>query len=158
MSGVGKALTRAERMERQAANQQWAETILEMSVRGESVRTISEATGVPHSTVHKMITTEQARYLRDRYGDPTAVIGREVALLDSLTRKNARRAQEGDPVAAQIVLQASRDRRKLLGLDAAVKAELTIKNATDVEIERLSAILADGTAEADTTLREEPIT
>lgn len=147
----GTELTKAEIDQRAKNNAAWADVILDMSIRGESTRAISRATGVPHSTVSKMITKLQADYVKTHYGDPTAVIGRELALLDSLTRKNARRAQEGDPVAAKIVMEASRDRRKLLGLDAAIKAELTIKTTTDVEIERLVEMLADGSAEAEAT-------
>lgn len=149
--GSNLELPPEERRNRHAQYERWSETILEMSTRGESVRSISAATGVPVTTVHKMLTRLQADYVRDRYGDPTAVIGRELALLDSLTRKNARRAQEGDPVAAKIVMEASRDRRKLLGLDAAVKAELVIKTATDVEIERLNEMMSNGSAEREAT-------
>lgn len=147
----GTELTKAEIDRRSKANERWHPIILDMATRGETHQAISEATGIPRSTVTKLIPKLQADYVRDHYGDPTAVIGRELALLDSLTRKNARRAQEGDPVAAKIVMEASRDRRKLLGLDAAVKAELTIKTATDVEIERLNEMMANGSAEREAT-------
>lgn len=147
----GSELTPAERRARTEQNAQWGPVILDMATRGESYRAISEATGVPLASVSRLVPKLQAEYVRDHYGDPTAVIGRELALLDSLTRKNARRAQEGDPVAAKIVMEASRDRRKLLGLDAAVKAELTIKTATDVEIERLNEMMSNGSAEREAT-------
>lgn len=142
----GKPATEMTRHEQVAAhNRHWAyaDQVFEMFTRGESFRAMQRATGVPLATLHLMVKRLSAEYVDDRYGDRTAVVGRELAILDSLTRKNLKAAQNGVKAAAEIVLQASRDRRKLLGLDAATALEVSLKTPTDVEIERLVAMLAD---------------
>lgn len=132
-------------------NRHWAyaDQVFEMFTRGESFRAMSRATGVPLATLHLMVQRLAGEYVKDRYGDRTAVVGRELAILDSLTRKNLKAAQNGVKAAAEIVLQASRDRRRLLGLDAATAFEVTVKTPTDVEIERLVGMLGDLDADFD---------
>lgn len=139
----GADLTHTQRMEARNRNWMYADQVFEMFTRGESFRSISRATEIPLSTVHKMVRQLSAEYVDTRYGDRNAVIGRELAILDSLTRKNLKAAQNGSRAAAEIVLQSSRDRRKLLGIDAALQAEVTFKTPLDVEIERLVALFAD---------------
>lgn len=139
----GTELTQVEIEQRRDRNQAYAATIFEMLARGESFRTISAATGVPTATVHRMSKRLGAEYVRDYYGDHTSVLGRELHILDQLTRKNLGPATRGDKDAAQIVLASHTRRCKLLGLDAAVRAELTVKTAKEIEIERLVAMLRD---------------
>jgi hypothetical protein len=140
---MGSELTHAQRMQARNRNWMFADQVFDMYTRGESFRTISAATGIGLSTLHLMVKQICAEYVNTRYGDRNAVIGRELAILDTLTRKNLKAAQNGSKAAADIVLQASRDRRKLLGLDAATALELTVKTPTDHEIERLLAQLGD---------------
>ena len=149
MATNGTEMTPAERVE--ARNRHWAyaDEVLGMFTRGESYRTISRATGIPRSTVHHMVKRLTAQYVDDRYGDAKTALGRELAILDSLTRKNLKAAQDGNATAAKIVLEASRDRRRLLGLDAAVKSEITVKTPLDVDIERLVATLTESAADAE---------
>lgn len=137
----GSELTRAEKMERHNRHEQYAEVVLEMHLRGESFRAIEAATGVPRSTAQHMCARLSANYVKNHYNDRTAVLGRELAILDSLTRKNLPRAQNGDKAAADIVLNSHIRRSKLLGLDAAVRAEITVKTAQDIEIERLVSLM-----------------
>lgn len=140
---MGTELTHAQRLEARNRNWMYADQVFDMFTRGESFRTISRATEIPLSTVHKMVRQLSAGYVKDRYGDRDAVVGRELALLDSLTRGNLKAAQNGDHAAARIVLDSSRERRRLLGLDAAARSEVTVKTPQDVEIERLVSLLAD---------------
>lgn len=142
MGTPGSEMTHRERMEMRNRHWLYAEQVFEMFTRGESFRAISRATDIPLVSVHKMVKQLGAEYVGTRYGDRNAVIGRELAILDSLTRKNLRKAQDGDKDAAQIVLQSSRERRRLLGLDAALALDVTVKTPQDVEIERLVAMLS----------------
>jgi hypothetical protein len=137
----------AARVEAHNRHEQYAEQVLDMHLRGESFRAIEAATGVPRSTAQHMCQRLSADYVKNRYNDKTAVLGRELAILDSLTRKNLKRAQDGDKASADIVLNAHIRRSKLLGLDAAVRQEITVKTALDVEIEQLMGLVAgvDGT-------------
>lgn len=142
MGTPGSEMTHVERMEMRNRHWLYAEQVFEMFTRGESFRAIATATEIPLVSVHKMVKQLGAEYVDQRYGDRNAVIGRELAILDSLTRKNLRKAQDGDKDAAQIVLQSSRERRRLLGLDAAVSLDVIVKTPLDVEIERMSALLS----------------
>lgn len=137
----GSQLTRAEKMERRNRHEAYAEQILDMFARGESFRAIERATGVPKSTAQQMVARLSSEYVTQHYGDKTTVLGRELHILDMLTRKNLKRATEGDKAAADIVLNAHIRRSKLLGLDAAVRAEITVKTAQDIEIERLVSMM-----------------
>lgn len=151
----GSQMTPAERDKRHAINQEMSDKVFELHVQGESLRAIEAATGVPRATAAKMVRKLGAKYVADRYGDPTNVLGRELHILDQLTRSNLSAAKRGDKAAADIVLASHVRRSKLLGLDAAVKAEITVKTSTDIEIERLVAMLRDAPArESDGLARE----
>lgn len=139
----GREMTRAERYEAHERNEAFAEEVGSMFARGASYRAISTATGIPKSTVEHMCRRLAAEYAKQRYGDTTSALGRELQILDLLTQKNLKRAADGDTGSAKIVLDAHVRRCKLLGLDAAVKAEITVKNSTDIEIERLVRMLSE---------------
>lgn len=142
MSKPGHEMTRAEKMEAHNRHEAYAEQVREMFARGESFGVISRATGIPKSTVAHMCKRLSAAYVRERYGDATAVLGRELEILDQLTRRNLPNAVKGDKAAADIVLASHLRRSKLLGLDAAVKAEITVRTAQDIEIERLVRMMS----------------
>lgn len=145
MTGInGREMTRAQRYEAHNRHEAFAEEVGRMFAEGLSYRSISEATGIPKSTVVHMTRRLSADYARERYGDLTAALGRELEVLDMLTRRNLKRAMNGDKAAADIVMNAHTRRSKLLGLDAAVKAELTVKTTQDIEIERLVKLMSDG--------------
>ena len=138
----GWEMTPVERMASHNRHEAYAEQILEMFTRGETFGAISKATGVPKTTVQHMVKRLTRAYANDRYGDITSVLGRELQLLDALTRANLAAAIRGDKAAADIVMNAHIRRSKLLGLDAAVKAEITVRTAQDIEIERLMQMMA----------------
>lgn len=145
MPGHGNAeivrMTHSERQERHARHWAYADQIMDMFTRGESYRKMSAATGVPVASVHRIVHAAAGEYVADRYGDRTTVLGRELSILDALTRTNLRAAQNGDEKAARIVLESRRAVRRLLGLDAAIRAEVTVKTAQDIEIERLVSLM-----------------
>lgn len=147
-------LTKAEQVEIRNRHLSYSEQIMEMFTRGESYRAISRATDIPVSSLYKLIKELSAEHLEQRYGDRTTVMSRELSILDGLTRRNLKRAQDGDSEAARIVLESSRQRRRLLGLDAAIKAELVVKTAQDVEIERLVDLMR-GTETADASTEQQ---
>lgn len=134
-------MTRAERYEVRNRNEAFIDEVGSMFARGESYTAISKATGIPRSTVEKMCGRLTANYVNERYGDAKSALGRELFILDALTRKNLSAAVRGNSQAAKIVLDAHVRRCKLLGLEAAVKAEIVVKTATDIEIERLTDLL-----------------
>ena len=131
----------AEKQARHERHWAYADQLLDMFTRGESYRKMEAATGVPRSICHKIVKAAAAEYVEHRFGDRTTVLGRELAILDSLTRTNLRAAQNGDRNAASIVLESRRRVHRLLGLDAAVRAEVTVKTAQDIEIERLVSLM-----------------
>lgn len=147
-SKPGHELTRAERMERHNRHEAYAEQVQEMFTRGDSFGAISKATGIPKTTVQHMVKRLSAEYVRERYGDRTAVLGRELNILDQLTRTNLQRAKLGDKASADIVINSHIRRSRLLGLDAAVKAEITVRTAQDIEIERLVSLMGQNAAES----------
>ena len=151
---VGR-LPYAEKQARHERHWAYADQIMEMFTRGESYRKMSAATGVPVSTCHKIVHAAAGEYVTDRYGDRTTVLGRELAILDSLTRTNLRAAQNGDKDAASIVLQSRQRAHRLLGLDAAVRAEVTVKTAQDIEIERLVSLMKNDPADDQSPDRAE---
>lgn len=134
-------MSHAERQERHARHWKYADQLMTMFVRGDSYNQMVAATGVPRATIHKIIHSAGAQYVTERYGDRTVVLGRELSILDALTRANLRAALDGDEKAARIVLEARRSARRLLGLDAAIKAEVTVRTAQDIEIERLVKLM-----------------
>jgi hypothetical protein len=140
-------MTPVERLESRNRHEAYAEQVLDMFARGETLRAIERATGVPKSTVAIMINRLSADYVAQHYGDRTTVLGRELHILDTLTRKNLKRAADGDKASADIVLASHVRRSKLLGLDAAVRAEITVKTAQDIEIERLVSLMNSGDSE-----------
>jgi hypothetical protein len=148
-------MPRAERDARHAAHWEYADQIMKLFTAGESFRKIAAATGVPKSVVHRIVHSAADEYVTDRYGNRTTVLGRELAILDSLTRTNLRKAQDGDRDAAMIVLESSRARRRLLGLDAAFQTEITVKTAQDIEIERLMTIMKQNPADDQSPDRAE---
>lgn len=151
-------MSHAERQERHERHWAYADELMKMFVRGDSYSQMVAATGVPRVTIHKIIHAAGADYVNSRYGDRTVVLGRELSILDALTRANLRAALNGDEKAARIVLEARRSARRLLGLDAAVRAEVTVKTAQDIEIERLVSLMkqdpADDTGAASPDLVE----
>ena len=139
----GTEMTHAQRVESRNRHEAYADQIMDMFSAGQSFRKISAATGVPVSTVQKMCKRLSSDYVKQRYGDVTAVLGRELNILDQLTKKNLPAAIRGDKASADIVLSAHIRRSRLLGLDAAVRAEITVRTAQDIEIERLVATMRD---------------
>lgn len=144
----GSELTRTERMEAHNRHEAYAEQVLEMFVRGDSYRAIERATGIPKSTVAHMCKRLGAEYVTERYGDHTTILGRELNILDQLTRTNLQRAKQGDKASADIVINSHIRRSRLLGLDAAVRAEITVRTAQDIEIERLVSMMTSEPAES----------
>lgn len=154
MAGHGNAeIARMPHAERQARHERhwaYADQLLEMFTRGESFRKMSAATGVPVATCHKIVHSAAAEFIEHRYGDRTTVLGRELAILDTLTRNNLRAAQNGNGEAARIVLESRRRAHRLLGLDAAIRADITVKTAQDIEIERLVSLMKQDPANDQT--------
>jgi hypothetical protein len=147
MSKEVARLSHAEKQARHERNMAFADQILELFTEGQSYRKIAAATGVNIASVQRIVKSAATDYVTGRYGDRNTVLGRELALLDTLTRKNLRAAQNGDSEAARIVLESSKARRRLLGLDAAAKAEITVRTATDIEIERLVSLMKEDPAQ-----------
>lgn len=147
MSKNGREMTPVERKESHNRHEMYADEIARMYAAGESYRSMSRATGIPKSTVEHMCKRLSSEYARERYGDKTAALGRELQLLDMLTKKNLPRALMGEVNAAKIVMDAHIRRSRLLGLDATVRAEITVRTAQDIEIERLVQMMGPAPAE-----------
>lgn len=145
----------AEKMGRHERHWAYADQLLEMFTRGESYRKMEAATGVPKSVCQRIVKAAAAEYVEHRFGDRTTVLGRELAILDSLTRTNLRAAQNGDRNAATIVLESRRRVHRLLGLDAAIQATITVKTAQDIEIERLVSLMKQDPADDQSPDRAE---
>lgn len=122
------------------------EVVFNMSLTGMSQRAIAAEVGISKTQVHRIVTRMHDSYIPERYADMTRNLAHELAILDVLTRGNLAAAAAGSKNAADIVHNAHIRRCKLLGLENAMKLEVTLKTAQDVEIERLMQMMTGGNA------------
>lgn len=130
--------SRAEERIRRAENQHRA---VELATAGLTYRQIAAQLDLSKSYVHRLVHEALREIAAEQYGDRSAMLAREMQLLDTLARAHLGPAIRGSVQSAQVVLRVSERRAKLLGLDAPVKADVTVATELDREIESLVARL-----------------
>lgn len=106
-----------------------------LRISGMSCRKIAAELGVSHQTIMNDIAAILEIVHKETFKDAKDHIALELSRLDAVCKAMSERMSEGDPSAASVFLKACESRRKLLGLDAAIKTELTGANGGPVQVE-----------------------
>lgn len=101
------------------------EIALNLRISGFSYRAIAQKMGVRESTVYKWIKKEMTRTQTGLAENAEIIRGLEVERLEIMFEKAFSAAMEGDLAAIDKALRVMERRSKLLGLDAAVRTEIT---------------------------------
>lgn len=99
---------------------------------GKPLRAIAEELGVSHEMVRRYVRDGLEELNRSRLDDATELRTLEEARLDGLLQGLWAPATGGDEKAAAVALRVCESRRKLLGLDAPTKSEITGKDGSPV--------------------------
>lgn len=119
--------------------------VLSLWLAGASAEEIVRATSLSDSTVYRIRKAALVQRVGER--DKLAVDLREAELsrLDRLQRAHWTAALSGNVRSSELVLKCIAMRAKMLGLDAPIKVDATVKSELDAQIEELVAKLeADG--------------
>ncbi|KRV48793.1 hypothetical protein AQ490_23265 [Wenjunlia vitaminophila] len=117
---------------------------VELRRQGKTYQQIADALGVSRRTAWRRVQAALAARARETVADRDALIGEHLAYIETVLEGLLPKAAKGDARAAEVVLKALERHAKLLGLDAPVRASITV---TDEMTERIKA-LADELAEA----------
>jgi len=100
---------------------------LELRIRGLSYRRIGEALGVDPKTAHRDVTAEMAKVAIDSKESAEAAFAIELERLDDAIVRvaNSDAYKMGDPQSINAMIRLSESRRKLLGLDAPARQDVT---------------------------------
>ncbi len=135
---------------------------------GKALRAIAAELGVSHEMVRRYVRDGLADLNRSRLDDATELRALEEARLDGLLEGLWSPATTGDEKAAAVALRVCESRRKLLGLDAPTKSEITGKDGaplvekeppvdltrlTDDELEQLRLLILKAKGLPDDTPR-----
>lgn len=118
---------------------------VDLAVAGMPYNQIADAVGCSKATAWRAVQRGLRAMVDEQYADRKAMLARELRLLDRLTQANLTAALGGDAKASGVVLRAHEARVRLLGLDAPVKVDATVRSQADAEIESLMAQLGPAT-------------
>jgi DNA-binding CsgD family transcriptional regulator len=111
--------------------------IVKLWVAGASVDEIARATELSVSSVYRVRREALAVSLPQRDTAANELRELELQRLDRLQAGHWSRAISGDDKSASVVLKCIAQRSKLLGLDAPVKIDATLRSQLDATIEQL---------------------
>jgi DNA-binding Lrp family transcriptional regulator len=117
---------------------------VEMRRQGRTYQQIADALGVSRRTAWRRVQAALAERARETVGDRDALIGEQLAYIESVLDGHLPKAVRGDARSAEVVLRALERHARLLGLDAPVRHDVQV---TDEMTARIKA-LADEIAEA----------
>lgn len=106
------------------------EQALELRKQGHSYTIIGDRMGCNRSTAYRYVADAIATMRAECDESAADVLALELARLDADYESLAKRVDEGDPSAVAVRLRISESRRKLLGLDAPERAEVTHVDAS----------------------------
>lgn len=106
-------------------------------VAGATVAEIARATKLSEATIYRVRQAAIASALDVRDSNVAALREAELLRIDRLQRAHWSAALDGGIGSSKIVLMCIDKRCKLLGLDAPVKVDATVKSELDAEIEQL---------------------
>jgi hypothetical protein len=129
---TGKKLARAANIER----------AVEMRLQRQTFRAIGAALGVSAKTAWDYVDTALTEHVEAAGEGAERLRAQELAHLDHLSRKLAPAIEAGEIAAINAALKIAESRRRLLGLDAPVRAEITGKDGGPF----VGAFIVPGTA------------
>lgn len=112
--------------------------VVDLFIRKHSIGYIATALGLTHKAVSKLIDQE----FNTRLGDRQAMIHQAVLEIDwlmkPLMKKYAVDSEAGRPSERDFraLLEGNKERRRLLGLDASVKVDVTINDQSEADIQQ----------------------
>jgi hypothetical protein len=118
---------------------------VELRREGKTYAAIGQELGVDTKTAWTYVRTALAERARETAPDRDALIGEQLALLDTVLEGQLPKAAAGDSRAAEVVLRALDSHARLFGLNAPIRVKTEI---TDERLARVRA-LAEQLAEAD---------
>lgn len=98
---------------------------MELRKAGATFEAIASALGVSAQQAWRDVRAALAAVVARRDTDAEALIALELERLDQVVLAMLPRARDGNTRAAAVLVRASESRRRLLGLDSPVRAELT---------------------------------
>lgn len=117
-----------------------------MRVRGASYQEIAEAVGYyDKAGAQKAVTRALAAAASEQREDRAVLVQRELDLIDACIAGLAEKVGRGDVRAVEGTLRAIERRARLLGLDAPMRADVTVTDALTAEVQALADEIA-GTA------------
>lgn len=117
--------------------------VLALWVAGARSDEIERATKLSRATVYRIRRAALAVSIEGRDSEIVELRERELMTIDRLQRAHFQLAIEGSHRSAEIVLKCVGQRAKMLGLEAAIKVDATVKSELDAQIEQLVKELAE---------------
>lgn len=109
--------------------------VVSMWVAGATVEQIERVTKLSSTTIYRIRREALATSITQRDTARADLLERELMTLDALQASHW--ASRGDKDSAQVILKCIAQRAKILGLEAPVRHDLTVKSELDAEIEQL---------------------
>lgn len=125
--------------------------IMDAVTAGASLAVAAKAADVTEDAASRLLHAEFRRFYEQNASQREELVGRELRKLELLERPFFRKALQGDEKAADRVLAIIKQRREILGLDAAAKVSVEISAVDDV-LARIVNIV-DGEVVEPTPLR-----
>lgn len=125
--------------------------IMDAVAAGASIAAAAERAEVSYEVADRLLHEEFRRFYEQNASQREELVGRELRKLELLERPFFRKALQGDEKAADRCLAIIKQRREILGLDAAAKVSVEI-SAVDDALARIVNIV-DGEVVEPTPLR-----
>jgi hypothetical protein len=142
---------RTRRVATEAQNMILGAKIMDAVAAGASVAAAAEHVNITPETASRLLHAEFRRFYEENASQREELVGRELRKLELLERPFFRKALDGDEKAADRVLAIIKQRREILGLDAAAKVAVEV-SAVDDALAHVVNIL-DGEVVEPTPLR-----
>ncbi len=117
---------------------------VDLRVMGHSYAAIADALGYyDRSGARKAILSALQGAAVEQAADRAALVQRELELIDACILGLAEQIRRGVPRAVEVALRASERRARLLGLDAPVRASVTVTDELTAQVMALADELAE---------------
>lgn len=146
-----KKTSRSRRVATKAQDAIAAAKIMDAVAAGASIAAAAASVNVTEDVASRLLHEEFRRFYEQNASQREELVGRELRKLELLERPFMRKALGGDEKAADRVLAIVKQRRDILGLDAAAKVSVEI-SAVDDALARIVNIV-DGEVVEPTPLR-----
>lgn len=142
----------AHRKRTQAKQATLGNELLERMAAGQSITKAATEMGIPRSTAHFYYQAALKRASKETEGLRGELVQQELETLRQLIEAHMPLARDGDEKSANVVLRASNQRSKLLGLEEALKVEVQT-NRVDDALNAIISIIDSGREEDHEALK-----